>query len=73
MKHRRSILGGFSALVVLALVSTGCLLPGQFDPTGGAPIGSLDLVVDAGGAIRVVGWALDPETAGLWSRRIYAR
>ncbi len=64
MKHRRSILGGFSALVVLALVSTGCLLPGQFDPTGGAPIGSLDLVVDAGGAIRVVGWALDPETAG---------
>lgn len=53
------------AAVVLAaaLVASACLAPTQFDPTGRAPIGSLDVVVNAAGGIRVRGWALDPETS----------
>ena len=50
------------ALAAMALAATACLGPGQFDPTGRAPTGSLDVVVDAAGGIRVSGWALDPDT-----------
>lgn len=52
-----------AALVALALVASACLGPGQFDPTGRAPIGNLEVMVDAAGSIRVSGWALDPETS----------
>lgn len=50
------------ALAVMVLASA-CLAPGQPDPTGRAPIGSLDLLVDAAGSVRAVGWAIDPETS----------
>jgi hypothetical protein len=49
-------------VTVVALVSA-CLGPTQFDPTGRAPLGSLDLLVDSAGSVRAVGWALDPETS----------
>jgi hypothetical protein len=49
-------------LSIVALVSA-CLGPTQFDPTGQAPVGSLDLLVDSAGSVRAVGWALDPETS----------
>ena len=48
----------FTAVVVL----TGCLGPNEHDPTGQAPIGRLDVVVADGASIRVIGWALDPDT-----------
>jgi hypothetical protein len=47
----------------MAAVTTACLGPYEFDPTGTAPIGSLDLAVGDGASIRVVGWAIDPDTA----------
>jgi hypothetical protein len=49
--------------VVVAAVLSGCLGPTAFDPTGRAPIGALDLIVDAAGSVKVAGWALDPETS----------
>ncbi len=52
------MVGVLTALVVL----TGCLGPDEFDPTGQAPIGRLDVVVADGASIRVIGWALDPDT-----------
>ena len=52
------MVGVLTALVVL----TGCLGPDEFDPTGQAPIGRLDLAVADGASIRVIGWALDPDT-----------
>lgn len=54
-----TLVGVLTALVVL----TGCLGPDEFDPTGQAPIGRLDLAVADGASIRVIGWALDPDTA----------
>lgn len=53
------------AAVVLAFASlaSACLSPTQFDPTGRAPIGNLEVVANAAGGIRVSGWALDPETS----------
>lgn len=54
-----------SAVSVLAavIVLTGCLGPDEYDPTGHAPIGRLDLAVASGASIRVSGWAIDPDTA----------
>lgn len=43
------------------LVLTGCLLPGEFDPTGTAPVGNLEMIAADGASIRAVGWALDPD------------
>lgn len=56
----------WSGLLVLvwAIMVTGCLGPDEYDPTGNEPIGHLDLVQVAGSAVRVVGWALDPNTTG---------
>ncbi len=51
-----------AVLTGLAMVGTACLGPTQFDPTGSAPIGGVEIIADAGGGIRVVGWALDPDT-----------
>ena len=53
-----TLVGVLTALVVL----TGCLGPDEFDPTGRSPIGRLDVVVADGASIRVIGWALDPDT-----------
>lgn len=50
-------------VLATALVASACLAPNQFDPTGRAPIGNLEVVHDAAGGIRVRGWALEPETA----------
>jgi len=52
------------SFVFLAAVSllAGCLGPDEFDPTGTAPIGSLDVVEASGSSIRVIGWAIDPDT-----------
>jgi len=50
-------------LGALAVLGAACLGPGQFDPTGRAPIGNLEVIADAAGGIRVAGWALDPETS----------
>jgi hypothetical protein len=50
-------------VLATAVVVTACLGPGQPDPTGRAPIGNLEVVVDAAGGIRVSGWALDPDTS----------
>lgn len=57
--HRR-----FSAAVVVAaLVSlSACLAPNAVDPTGHAPFGNLELNAQSGAGIRVVGWAIDPDT-----------
>ena len=52
-----------AVLGVLAVVSTACLAPNEWDPTGRAPIGNLEIVTDAAGGIRVRGWALDPESS----------
>lgn len=59
---RRRNLSTAGLLLAVALVASSCLTPTQFDPTGRAPIGNLELVRDAAGGIRVSGWALDPET-----------
>jgi hypothetical protein len=48
---------------LLATVLTSCLMPGEHDPTGRAPVGNIDFAVAVGASIRVTGWALDPETA----------
>ncbi len=48
---------------ILAMAAAACLGPTQFDPTGRAPLGNLEVVRDAAGGIRVSGWALDPETS----------
>jgi hypothetical protein len=50
-------------VLVSAALLSACLGPAQFDPTGRAPIGSLDLLVDSAGSVRAVGWAIDPETS----------
>jgi len=50
------------SVIVPLLVLTACLGPNEFDPTGTAPIGRLDLVHADGASIRLVGWALDPDT-----------
>lgn len=60
--HPRRIAAA-SVVLALALVASACLAPTQFDPTGRAPIGNLDVVRNAAGGIRVSGWALDPETS----------
>ncbi len=55
--------GGLALVVLVAMaVLTACLGPDEFDPTGTAPIGHLDLAVADGASIRVIGWALDPDT-----------
>ncbi|MCB1257843.1 MAG: hypothetical protein KDB26_12100 [Microthrixaceae bacterium] len=46
----------------LSVLLSGCLQPNEFDPTGNEPIGQLDIVEVAGTAIRVAGWAIDPNT-----------
>ncbi|MFV0317040.1 MAG: hypothetical protein ACK5O2_08775, partial [Microthrixaceae bacterium] len=50
-------------MAAVAVLGTACLGPTQFDPTGGAPVGNLEVIADAAGGIRVAGWALDPETS----------
>lgn len=60
--HPRKI-AMLSVLLALAMVASACLAPTQFDPTGRAPIGNLEVVKDAAGGIRVSGWALEPETS----------
>ena len=54
-----TLVGVLAAIVVL----TGCLGPDEYDPTGHAPIGRLDLAVADGASIRVSGWAIDPDTS----------
>lgn len=49
-------------LIPLAALLSACLGPDEFDPTGTAPLGRLDLVHADGASIRLVGWALDPDT-----------
>ena len=52
--------------IVLAVMAAGalagCLGPGEADPTGTVPIGSLERVVPMAGGFRVIGWAADPDT-----------
>jgi len=48
---------------MLSTVLTSCLMPGEYDPTGRAPVGAIDFAVAQGASIRVSGWALDPETS----------
>ena len=50
-------------VLAVSLVAGACLGPTQFDPTGRAPLGNVELIADAAGGIRVKGWALDPETS----------
>ncbi len=63
MARRTRRATALAAVLATAVVVTACLGPGQSDPTGRAPIGNLDVVVDAAGGIRVSGWALDPDTS----------
>lgn len=58
---RRTILVSLS--VASALVLTACLAPDEYDPTGNEPIGHLDITQVAGSAVRVSGWAIDPNTS----------
>lgn len=51
------------ATVVAAVAFTGCLAPDQADPTGHAPFGNLELVAQSGSGVKVVGWAIDPDTS----------
>ncbi len=62
---RTGTAGGLRAVSVLvvALVLTSCLGPGDPDPTGDNPFGSLDSIVADGDGIRMRGWAIDPSTA----------
>ena len=39
--------------------------------TGASPVGNLEAVRDAGGALRIIGWALDPDTADPLSVHVY--
>ena len=39
--------------------------------TGADPLGNLEAVRDAGGALRIIGWALDPDTADPISVHVY--
>ena len=50
------------ALIAAMAVLSSCLGPDEVDPTGTAPIGHLDLAVGDGSSIRLVGWALDPDS-----------
>jgi len=50
------------ALAAAASMLTGCLQPGQPDPTGHAPFGNLELNAQSGLGVRVAGWAIDPDT-----------
>lgn len=50
-------------LVTAGFLLSGCLGPNDPDPTGNAPIGSIDSAVASGTAIRITGWAIDPNTA----------
>lgn len=50
-------------LLAVLLLATACLGPGEVDPTGTAPIGSLDAVFADGDGIRIRGWVADPDTA----------
>ena len=60
-----------AALMGVALVSaTACLGPTDVDPTGHAPIGSLDVLAGNGDGIRVAGWVLDPDTSAPIGLRI---
>ena len=63
-KNRRRTRAVVSTVALVAVMSvlTACLGPNEYDPTGTAPIGSLDLAVGDGASIRLVGWALDPDT-----------
>lgn len=60
LPRRRVVLS--AGLVGSMALLAACLGPTEFDPTGAAPIGSLDLVIADGASIRVVGWAIDPDT-----------
>lgn len=57
--HRR---GATLAILAAVVVLSGCLGPTEHDPTGTAPIGTLDRSYADGASIRLVGWALDPDT-----------
>ena len=50
--------------LAVTLVATACLGPGEFDPTGRAPFGSLDAMTASGDGVRFQGWVIDPETGG---------
>lgn len=62
--RRRTLprLGAVSLLVAAALVLTSCLRPDEYDPTGNEPIGKLEVIKAMGTAVRVKGWAIDPNT-----------
>ncbi len=49
--------------LVVAVLATSCLAPGEPDPTGNNPFGSLDSIVADGDGVRMRGWAIDPSTA----------
>jgi hypothetical protein len=55
--------GTLLALVAVLSVLTACLAPDEYDPTGTAPVGNLELAIADGASIRLVGWALDPDVA----------
>lgn len=57
----RSLMGVCALLAAMAVLSS-CLGPDEFDPTGTAPVGHLDFAVGDGSSIRLVGWALDPDS-----------
>ena len=58
---RRPVVLLFGLVAAMAVLSS-CLGPDEFDPTGTAPIGHLDVAVSDGSSIRLVGWALDPDS-----------
>lgn len=58
---RRTPIGAI-ALAIVVTTLTACLAPDAADPTGHAPFGNLELVAQRGAGVRVVGWAIDPDT-----------
>jgi hypothetical protein len=51
------------ALIGLGFVLSACLGPGEPDPTGRNPFGSLDRIVADGDGVRLQGWTIDPSTS----------
>lgn len=63
--HQRGValVGRVLLLVGLGLVLSACLGPGDPDPTGRNPFGSLDRIVADGDGVRLQGWTIDPSTS----------
>lgn len=58
-----SQIGRVAAVLLASWLLTSCLGPGDPDPTGNNPFGSLDSIVADGDGVRMRGWTIDPSTS----------